>query len=97
MKTLKIGMILVVMACALGLASCATTSHPTTNPSLAVAPLAPDAVVTWADDAWAAFQAEVPKAVQKIAKKQIEKEARERGIALIGMALYDEIKKEQGH
>ena len=54
------------------------------------------AQVTWSNDAWAAFQAEVPKAVQKIAKKQMEKEAREQGVSVIDMDFYNKVKKEQG-
>ena len=85
-------------ALVIGLASCASTpsAGSAQNAPATVQSLPPDAPVAWTDDAWAAFQTEVPKMVQKIAKKQMEKEARERGIALIDMAFYEEIKKEQG-
>jgi hypothetical protein len=98
MKTFKFGCMVLALVATLGLASCATAPAPTPDAkgSAAVAPLAPDAVITWADNAWSTFQSEVPKAVQKIAKKQMEKEARDRGIALIDMDFYNEIKKEQG-
>lgn len=52
--------------------------------------------IAWDEDAWSCFQAEVPKAVQKIAKKAMEKKARERGLKIIDMAFYQEMKKEQG-
>jgi hypothetical protein len=98
-------------ALALGLASCASAPRAENAPAgrAAEASAAPAATaeqaaggsgqaaqITWADDAWAAFQAEVPKAVQKIAKKQMEKEAREKGISVIDMDFYNEVKKEQG-
>jgi len=61
------------------------------------AALAPETEVTWSEEALAAFQKEVPKMVQKVAKKETERKAREKGKALIDMALYEEIKKESGH
>jgi hypothetical protein len=90
-------------AAALALASCASTQGPAAAQPAGgnagggqTAAGAQAAQVAWADDAWAAFQAEVPKAVQKIAKKQMEKEAREKGVALIDMDFYNQVKKEQG-
>jgi hypothetical protein len=53
------------------------------------------AALTWTDEAKAAFEAEVPAMVKKIARKSMEKKARERGIEVIDIAFYDEIKKEQ--
>jgi hypothetical protein len=70
---------------------------PATAEPGTLAPLPPDAVISWTDEALQAFQTEVPKMVQKIARRQMEKQARERGIAVIDMAFYEEIKKEQGH
>ena len=99
-----LAMTVICAAVACGLVSCATTA-PAENQAPAQdkapaeakrAPLPADAVITWTDDALQAFTAEVPKAVQKIARRQMEKEARERGIAVIDMAFYEEIKKEQG-
>jgi hypothetical protein len=90
----------VAAALASGLVGCAgAPAAKNQEPSVeqaAAEPAVEQAAVTWADDAWAAFQAEVPKAVQKVAKKQIEKEARERGVSIIDMEFYNEIKKEQG-
>jgi hypothetical protein len=88
-----------LVAAALGLASCASAPQPAaagTDGAVTAAPLPADTVITWTDEAWAAFQSEVPKAVQKIAKKATEKEARDRGIPVIDMDFYNEIKKEQG-
>jgi hypothetical protein len=94
------------------LASCATVppaaqaaeaAGPAAAPAAAAAasperaPLAADAAVTWADDALAAFQSEVPRAVQKIARKQMEKTARQRGVSLIDMEFYLGMKRESGH
>jgi hypothetical protein len=100
----RLAAIVLVTAMLLGLGACAGapraaggSDNPGSNPAAtSPAPLPPDAVISWTDDAAAAFKAEVPKAVQKIARKQMEKEARERGIALIDMAFYNQIKKEQG-
>ena len=84
------------VAAVLALAGCASVPPGAARPA-AVKPLPDDAVVTWTDDAWTAFQAEVPKAVQKVAKKQAEKEARAAGQSVIDMTFYDELKKKQGY
>lgn len=65
----------------------ASAGSPSAGPKLAPIP--------WTDEAAAAFEAEVPAMVKKIAKKTMEKKARERGLALIDMAFYQEMKKEQ--
>lgn len=53
-----------------------------------------DYPVEWTDEAAAAFAAEVPKMVQKVARKGAEKKAREKGLHVIDMAFYTELKKE---
>jgi hypothetical protein len=70
----------------------ASSAAPETGP--AESPPA-QAALTWTEEAKAAFEAEVPAMVKKIARKSMEKKARERGIELIDMAFYNEIKKEQ--
>ena len=65
-------------------------------PGPAVEPLDPSVVVEWVPEVAEQFAKEVPKAVQKIAKKETEKQARLRGKALIDQALYDELKAEMG-
>lgn len=77
---------------ALLLASCASAPPP--GPT--VEPLDPSVVVEWVPEVAEQFAREVPKAVQKIAKKETEKQARIRGKALIDQALYDELKAEMG-
>lgn len=86
-----------VAAAAFALAGCAGTPPAGAARAAVVKPLPDDAVVTWTDDALAAFQAEVPKAVQKIAKKQAEKDAREAGLSVIDLAFYEGLKKKQGY
>jgi hypothetical protein len=69
--------------------------EPSATPAPQASPEAELAPVAWTDEAKAAFEAEVPAMVKKIARKTMEKKARERGIALIDMAFYLEMKKEQ--
>lgn len=96
--------ILIGATCAL-LASCATQpkSAAATQPAAASAPAAPgqtaadasaDYPVEWTDEAAKAFAAEVPKMVQRVARKGAEKKAREKGVHVIDMAFYAELKKE---
>jgi hypothetical protein len=60
----------------------------------AVSDSSADYPVEWTDDAAAAFAAEVPKMVQKVARKGAEKKAREKGLHVIDMQFYAELKKE---
>jgi hypothetical protein len=91
----------VAIFCATFLAvSCATApaAKPAVTPAPSTASAAPAAElqpIAWSDEAKAAFEAEVPAMVKKIARKSMEKKARERGLTLIDMAFYSEIKKEQ--
>lgn len=90
--------------------SCATApaAKPVATPSASASPNAasPNATpspsgeaslqpIAWTDDAKAAFEAEVPAMVKKIARKSMEKKARDRGLTVIDMDFYNEIKKEQ--
>jgi hypothetical protein len=93
-------------AAAITLASCASAPQPAAPraevpaqpvPAAEAAPLLENAVIAWTDEAQAAFTAEVPKMVQKIARTQMEKKARDRGISTIDMEFYIEMKKESGH
>ena len=83
-----------LIACASAPASRARP-EPSATPAPQASPEAELAPVAWTDEAKAAFEAEVPAMVKKIARKTMEKKARERGIALIDMAFYLEMKKEQ--
>lgn len=97
--------ILICGTCAL-LASCATQpksastsaapapSSAVSGQQQAVTGTSADYPVEWTDEAAAAFAAEVPKMVQKVARKGAEKKAREKGLRVIDMAFYTELKKE---
>lgn len=89
----------------LSFASCATQGSPVTanrDPASTVAApeqttasaASDDYPVEWTDEAARAFAAEVPKMVQKVARKGAEKKAREKGLHVIDMAFYTELKKE---
>jgi hypothetical protein len=69
---------------------------PAANMPAASMPAATLEPITWTPEAEAKFVAEVPKAVQKIARKGAEKKARAKGITVIDLAFYEELKKEQG-
>lgn len=85
--------------------SCATApaAKPVATPSASASPEATPSPsgeaslqsIAWTDDAKAAFEAEVPAMVKKIARKSMEKKARDRGLTVIDMDFYNEIKKEQ--
>lgn len=74
----------------------AGTAQPAPGSDVAVQGEAGQAEVVWTDEALALFNAEVPKFVQKVARKSMEKKARERGISLIDKTFYLEMKQEQG-
>ena len=82
----------VLLVALLALSGCASAPPP----GPAVEPLDPSVAVEWVPEVAEQFAKEVPKAVQKIAKKETEKQARLRGKALIDQALYDELKAEMG-
>jgi hypothetical protein len=66
----------------------ATLATPATPATPALAPVA------WTPEARAAFEAEVPDMVKKIAAKKLEERAREQGLSVIDLAFYEEAKKE---
>ena len=84
----------------IGLASCVSSPAPQTSPEPSATPAVTDAStspVSWTEEALALFQAEVPKMVQKIAKKEMEKQARAQGKTEIDTAFYEEQKAAAGH
>jgi hypothetical protein len=78
----------------------ATSATPAVSPasttSEANASPDPDRAVTWDPTVWADFLKEVPKFVQKMAKKAMEDMARERGTYYVDRALYNEAKAKYG-
>ena len=83
-------------------AGCATKPEPAAQPVQAGQPAAtvpaaataaPSAEaekqVTWDPAVWAAFQKEVPRFVQALAKEKIEDMARENGSYYVDQALYE--------
>jgi EmrB/QacA subfamily drug resistance transporter len=90
----------VALAAGLLVAGCATT-RPQAAPAMPATLATPAtpatpalAPVAWTPEARAAFEAEVPDMVKKIAAKKLEERAREQGLSVIDLAFYEEAKKE---
>jgi EmrB/QacA subfamily drug resistance transporter len=81
---------LVAASAAAGLSSCAAAPRAAPAPVQSQQTLAP---LAWTDEAAAIFAKEVPLAVQKIARKKMEADARSQGLPTIDLAFYEAEKK----
>jgi hypothetical protein len=67
----------------------AQAAAPAATPAATPAAPAEEKPVTWDPAVWVAFQKEVPRFVQALAKEKIEEMARENGSYFVDQALYE--------